>query len=126
MRTLKGVSEPRPKWTQPHTLEQAKEFGRFERLVAHLVSLGCGRKRAEQAITTTLLRDDVPANTHDLLLAWAQYALSPHAASINAKGYFVAARVEQGQKPPDFEALLDEVKHASWLRAAGGRYVPAS
>lgn len=70
-------------------------------LVDELVKLGCSAQRADQVIAQAIERGDDVAELREQIALWRAYCLSDRGKSIRAVGYFIAAKIEQGQSAPD-------------------------
>lgn len=86
-------------------------------LINRLVELGCTRVRAAEVVKTALT-DNVPADHLSRQISdWSRYCLSDRGKSIAAVGHFIAAKIEQDQLCPDFEAVTRSLKTEEWRRA---------
>jgi hypothetical protein len=73
----------------------------YPQVIHSLQAWGCDRGRAERAVQAALLRGDTPEVVQQTIDALGAYAKTQK--SIKARGYFIAARLEDGTPAQEVE-----------------------
>ena len=87
--------------TTPETLSRDVSAEFVHNLSTALQHWGCDRARAERAVQAALLRGDTPEAIQQTIDALGAYAKTQK--SIKARGYFIAARLEDGTPAQEIE-----------------------